>query len=150
MKDNTKRLLELSWGWLWPLNRGKNHNTYEEKSSGFDNWPLKTGWALNTVQLNTGLTVRGFDNWIQQRSLHDHSENLLIIKLCMGRALEINFPHGGGNLNEPIFKSLNVWCGEGGKVWMPGVGREEKVQATNWSTHYVLPCNKCLNKRSVL
>lgn len=102
------------------------------KKVRFDNWPLKTGWALNTVQLNAGLTVRGFDNWIQQRSLHDHSENLLIIKLCMGRALESNFPHGGGNLNEPIFKSLNVWCGERGKVWMPGVGRGEKVQSSSY------------------
>lgn len=38
---------------------------------------------------------------------------------------------------------------------MPGAGGGEggkkfKVQATNWSTHYVLPCNKSLNKRSVL
>ena len=49
----------------------------------------------------------------------------------MGRALESNFPHGGGNLNEPIFKSLNVWCGEGGKsliAWSGEGGKSSKFK----------------------
>ena len=50
----------------------------------------------------------------------------------MGRALESNFPHGGGNLNEPIFKSLNVWCGEGGKSLNAWGGEGGKVQSSSY------------------
>ena len=64
--DNATRLLGFSKGSPWHLNRGdhliqvKITVTRRKQICNFDNQSLNTGYWLNTVPLNTGVTVHLF------------------------------------------------------------------------------------------
>ena len=104
-----------------------------------------TSWndAWGNIKRRHRKLIRAFANLILLNSLINCKQRTVQKKSCSSRAFERNLGFYDESWNQLIFLSSNA-------KGLPGGGEGGEVEATNWLTHYVLPCNKYLNKRSVL